>query len=103
MDDPEGNLAIVERVGHESQRHFPYWEHSWAGTAHVLNSTRHATTRTHHYQPINQKKRNNMKHEIDWAGMLKAALKAIWPFIAGAVGGILSGCTVGGIGPNFFS
>ena len=39
MDDPEGNLVIVERVGHESQRHFPYWEHSWVGTAHVLNST----------------------------------------------------------------
>ena len=44
-----------------------------------------------------------MKHEIDWAGMLKAVAKAIWPFIAGALGGILSGCTVGGIGPNFFS
>ena len=43
MDDPEGNLVIVERVGHESQRHFPYWEHSWAGTAHVLNSTQHGT------------------------------------------------------------
>ena len=38
-----------------------------------------------------------MKHEIDWAGMLKAALKAIWPFIAGAVGGLFTGCTVGGI------
>ena len=50
----------------------------------------------------NQKKGTNiMKLEIDWAGMLKAALKAIWPFIAGAVGGILSGCTIGGIGPNF--
>ena len=34
-------------------------------------------------------------------GMLKAAVKAIWPFIAGAVGGIFSGCTIGGIGPNF--
>jgi hypothetical protein len=34
MDDPEGNLVIGERVVHESQRHFPYWEHSWVGTAH---------------------------------------------------------------------
>ena len=42
-----------------------------------------------------------MKLEIDWAGMLKAAAKAVWPFLAGAVGGIFSGCTVGGIGPNF--
>ena len=42
-----------------------------------------------------------MKLEIDWVGMLKAAVKAIWPFIAGAVGDIFSGCTVGGIGPNF--
>ena len=28
--------------------------------------------------------------------------KAAWPFIAGAVGGLFAGCTVGGIGPNFF-
>ena len=47
MDDPEGNLVIVERVGHESQRHFPYWEHSWAGTAHVLNSTRYGNPASH--------------------------------------------------------
>ena len=41
MDDPEGNLVIVERVGHESQRHFTYWEHSWADTAHVLTITQY--------------------------------------------------------------
>ena len=56
MDDPEGNLAIVERVGHESQRHVPYWEHSWAGTAHILNSTQHGTeqhpTRDHTHTPL---------------------------------------------------
>ena len=46
MDDPEGNLVIVERVGHESQRHFPYWEHSWAGTAHRSASTQYDTPRT---------------------------------------------------------
>ena len=34
MDDPEGNLLIVERVGHESQRRFPYWEYGWVSTAH---------------------------------------------------------------------
>ena len=39
-----------------------------------------------------------MKTDIDWSGMLKA----VWPFICGAVGGLISGCTVGGIGPNFF-
>ena len=49
----------------------------------------------------NQERKHNMKLEIDWAGMLKAALKAIWPFIAGAVGGLLTGCTIAGIGPNF--
>ena len=43
MDDPEGNLMIVERVVHESQRHFPYWEHSWAGTAHRSASTQYGT------------------------------------------------------------
>ena len=39
--------------------------------------------------------------EIDWLEMAKAVAKAIWPFLAGAVGGVLSGCTFGGIGPNF--
>ena len=29
-------------------------------------------------------------------------LKAAWPFLTGAVAGFLAGCTVGGIGPNFF-
>ena len=39
VDDPEGNLVIVERVVHENQRCFPDWEHGWVGTAHVLTST----------------------------------------------------------------
>ena len=40
--------------------------------------------------------------EIDWFGLLKAVLKAVLPFIAGGLGGLATGCTVGGIGPNFF-
>ena len=44
-----------------------------------------------------------MKLNLDWPEMLKAMIKAAWQFIAGALGGILSGCTVGGIGPNFFT
>ena len=43
-----------------------------------------------------------MKAKIDRNGLLVAVLKAVWPFVAGAVGGAISGCTVGGIGPNFF-
>ena len=42
-----------------------------------------------------------MKLNIDWNALLSAGVKAIWPFVAGAVGGLISGCTVGGIGPNF--
>ena len=42
-----------------------------------------------------------MKLEINWLEMIKAAVKAAWPFIAGAFGGLLSGCTFGGIGPIF--
>ena len=38
---------------------------------------------------------------IDWKGLILALAKAAWPFLAGAFGGFLSGCTVGGIGPNF--
>ena len=44
-----------------------------------------------------------MKLKIDWKGLAKAILKAALPFLAGAVGGIVGGCTVGGIGPNFFT
>ena len=44
-----------------------------------------------------------MKLKIDWKGLLKALAKAALPFLAGAVGGIVGGCTVGGIGPNFFT
>ena len=43
-----------------------------------------------------------MKLKIDWRALLRAVIKAAWPFIAGAVGGFVSGCTVGGVGPNFF-
>ena len=50
MDDPEGNLVIVERVGHESQRRFPYWEYGWVGTAHSTEQhcTRHHTASSVH-------------------------------------------------------
>ena len=34
---------------------------------------------------------------------VKALSKAALPFLAGAVGGVVAGCTVGGIGPNFFT
>jgi hypothetical protein len=44
-----------------------------------------------------------MKFEIDWFKMAKAVAKAIWPFVAGASGGLFSGCTFGGIGPNFLA
>ena len=48
-----------------------------------------------------QERNTYMKLEIDWLEMAKAVAKAIWPFIAGAFGGLFSGCTFGGIGPNF--
>ena len=37
-----------------------------------------------------------MKVNIDWAGLAKAVFKAAWPFLAGALGGLLSGCSVFG-------
>ena len=43
-----------------------------------------------------------MKLAIDWSGLVKAVLKAALPFLTGALGGFLAGCTVGGVGPNFF-
>ena len=32
--------------------------------------------------------------DIDWNELAKAVIKAVWPFIAGAVGGLFAGCTV---------
>ena len=43
-----------------------------------------------------------MKLNIDWNALLSAVFRAVWTFIAGAVGGLFTGCTVGGIGQNFF-
>ena len=39
-----------------------------------------------------------MNLNIDWKGMLLAAAKAIWPFLAGALGGLVSGCSFCGSG-----
>ena len=54
-------------------------------------------------QRQNKKGKTKMKLNIDWNELAKAVIKAVWPFIAGAVGGLFAGCTVGGIGPNFFA
>ena len=35
-----------------------------------------------------------MKIDIDWLGLVKAILKAAFPFLAGALGGVVSGCTI---------
>ena len=43
-----------------------------------------------------------MFKEIDWFKLIKAVVKALLPFFAGGIGGVVTGCTVGGIGPNFF-
>ena len=57
---------------------------------------------THHLPtPTHTRKEQIVKLEIDWLEMVKAVAKAIWPFLAGAFGGLFSGCTFGGIGPNF--
>ena len=39
-----------------------------------------------------------MKLDIDWKAMLIAIVKAIVPFVSGALGGLLSGCSVYGTG-----
>ena len=35
---------------------------------------------------------------IDWKGLVKAVLKAVLPFFSGALGGLLSGCSIYGTG-----
>ena len=72
------------------------------GIFRALTSTAYDTPHTaatHTTTP--KKKGSNMKIEIDWLEMATAVAKALWPFVAGAFGGLFSGCTFGGIGPNF--
>ena len=42
-----------------------------------------------------------MKLSIDWNALLRAVIKAAWPFVAGAVGGMVGGCAWSGNGPYF--
>lgn len=39
-----------------------------------------------------------MSFNIDWKELAKAVFKAILPFLSGALGGLLSGCSVYGTG-----
>ena len=39
-----------------------------------------------------------MKFDLDWKGLLMAVLRAAVPFFSGALGGLLSGCSVYGTG-----
>ena len=39
-----------------------------------------------------------LKLDIDWKGLIKAIIKAAFPFFAGAAGGLLSGCSCNGSG-----
>ena len=52
-----------------------------------------------------QKKGNEMAKKkstgIDWMGLAKAVIKAALPFLTGAIGGFLAGCSVTGSGIGF--
>jgi len=39
-----------------------------------------------------------MKIDIDWKAMALAVVKAVWPFVAGAFGGLVTGCSFMGSG-----
>ena len=89
----------------KAARHFPRLDkhterHTPRSTGVATHLTRRHTTPPQH-TTTNTKKGNDMKIEIDWLEMAKAVVKAIWPFVAGAFGGLFSGCTFGGIGPIF--
>ena len=79
----------------KAARHFPQIRKHCIRHSTALSSCGTHTTTT------NNKKGSNMKIEIDWLEMTKAVAKAVWPFVAGAFGGLFSGCTFGGIGPIF--
>ena len=52
-----------------------------------------------------KKKGNEMAKKkstgIDWMGLAKAVIKAALPFLTGAIGGFLAGCSVTGSGIGF--
>ena len=74
----------------------------FASTAYdTPHNTTLSSCGTPHTTTTTNKKGSNMKIEIDWLEMAKAVAKAVWPFVAGAFGGLFSGCTFGGIGPIF--
>ena len=79
----------------KAARHFPQIR------KHCIRHSTALWKKPHNQPTTNTKKGNDMKIEIDWLEMAKAVAKAIWPFVAGAFGGLFSGCTFGGIGPNF--
>lgn len=39
-----------------------------------------------------------MKTSFDWRGLIAAIIKAVLPFISGAIGDILAGCSMTGSG-----
>ena len=41
------------------------------------------------------------KSGMDWMGLAKAVVKAVLPFLTGALGGFLAGCSVTGSGIGF--
>lgn len=42
-----------------------------------------------------------MKLKIDWLGLAKAVIKAALPFLTGALGGFLAGCSFYGSGVGY--
>ena len=63
---------------------------------------RQGTAKAKSTQTITSQERKT-NNETEGKELLKVLAKAAWPFIAGAVGGLVADCTVGGIAPNFFA
>lgn len=52
-------------------------------------------------QTINTKGKSMKKTGMDWLELVKAVVKAALPFLTGALGGFLAGCSVTGSGIGF--
>ena len=92
------NFARAKKIRPHSTRFYTLYTAQNQSTLPCISCIPWLTITLHHQQ---QERNTYMKLEIDWLEMLKAVAKAIWPFIAGAFGGLFSGCTFGGIGPIF--
>ena len=94
-----GSAAMTPPLHNHTREHGHGHRHENENRMHELGRGGRATLLRGRGIPCGNEGRADAQERVPPAG---ATRRAAWPFIAGAVGGLFAGCTVGGIGPNFF-